>query len=54
MVCAKIAHATQHGAIKGKEQQKETEFYNLDVIISVSYRVKSIQGTLFRQWPLND
>lgn len=25
-------------------------FYNLDVIISVGYRVKSFQGTLFRQW----
>ncbi len=50
MVCAKFAHTTKHGAIKGKEQQTETEFYNLDVIISVGYRVKSIQGTQFRQW----
>ena len=25
-------------------------FYNLDVVISVGYRVKSIQGTRFRQW----
>ncbi|MCW3789426.1 RhuM family protein [Plebeiibacterium sediminum] len=50
MVCAKFAHTTKHGAIKGKEQQAETEFYNLDVIISVGYRVKSIQGTQFRQW----
>ena len=29
---------------------KPTNFYNLDVIISVGYRVKSQQGTLFRQW----
>lgn len=29
---------------------KPTNFYNLDVIISVGYRVKSIQGTRFRQW----
>ena len=29
---------------------KPTNFYNLDVIISVGYRVKSIQGTLFRRW----
>ena len=29
---------------------KPTNFYNLDVIISVGYRVKSIQGTKFRQW----
>lgn len=30
----------------------ETTFYNLDVIISVGYRVKSKRGTLFRQWAL--
>ena len=29
---------------------KPTNFYNLDVIISVGYRVKSLQGTQFRQW----
>jgi len=29
---------------------KPTNFYNLDVIISVGYRVKSHQGTKFRQW----
>ena len=29
---------------------KPTNFYNLDVIISVGYRVKSLQGTRFRQW----
>ena len=31
-------------------QQKAPNFYNLDVIISVGYRVKSIQGVRFRQW----
>lgn len=30
--------------------EKPTHFYNLDVIISVGYRVKSAQGTRFRQW----
>jgi len=30
--------------------KKPTNFYNLDVIISVGYRVKSLQGTKFRQW----
>ena len=29
---------------------KPTNFYNLDVIISVGYRIKSFQGTKFRQW----
>ena len=28
----------------------KTKFYNLDVIISVGYRIKSKRGTLFRQW----
>jgi len=50
VVCANFAHTTQHGAIKGKTQTKEPEFYNLDVIISVGYRVKSQQGTQFRIW----
>lgn len=41
---------TQHGAIKGKTQSRDVPFYNLDVIISVGYRVKSQQGTQFRIW----
>ncbi len=32
---------------------KPTNYYNLDVIISVGYRVKSVQGTRFRQWATN-
>jgi len=43
-VRAKYAHT----AIDGKEYQ--TQFYNLDAIISVGYRVNSKQGTRFRQW----
>ena len=39
-VCAKIAHTTRHGAMEGKTQVQEVVFYNLDVIISVGYRVK--------------
>lgn len=35
-------------ASDGKKYQ--TNFYNLDVIISVGYRVKSVRGTQFRQW----
>ena len=50
VVCAKFAHTTKHGAIKGKLQEKNTKYYNLDVIISVGYRVNSKQGTQFRQW----
>lgn len=50
LVVAKFAITTQHGAIKGKTQTKNIEFYNLDVIISVGYRVKSKQGTQFRIW----
>ena len=50
MVVRKFRITTQHGAMAGKNQSKEVKFYNLDVIISVGYRVKSIQGTRFRQW----
>ncbi len=35
---------TQHGAIKGKSQTKPVKFYNLDAIISVGYRVNSVQA----------
>lgn len=43
-------HTTQHVAIAGKTQSTESKYYNLDVIISVGYRVRSLQGTKFRQW----
>ena len=41
VVCAKFAHTTPHGAVKGKSQIQEVVLYNLDVLISVGYRVKS-------------
>ena len=50
VVVAKYATTTQHGAIKGKTQTINVDYYNLDVIISVGYRVKSTQGTQFRIW----
>lgn len=50
VVVANFATTTQHGAIKGKTQTSNVEHYNLDVIISVGYRVKSKQGTQFRIW----
>ncbi|MDD3337773.1 MAG: virulence protein RhuM/Fic/DOC family protein [Lachnospiraceae bacterium] len=49
-VVAKFATTTQHGAIEGKTQTHMTEYYNLDVIISVGYRVKSKRGVAFRKW----
>ena len=42
VVYAKFAYTTRHGAIAGKTQVKEVGLYNLDVVISVGYRVKSI------------
>ena len=39
-----------HGAIEGKTQENTVKYYNLDVIISVGYRVKSQRGTQFRIW----
>jgi hypothetical protein len=41
---------TQHGAIEGKTQSVETQFYSLDAIISVGYRVNSSKATAFRIW----
>ena len=45
ITCAKFAHMGTEG-----DQQYEYTAYNLDVIISVGYRVKSKRGTKFRQW----
>lgn len=50
VVVRKFRITTQHGAIAGKTQEVEVNGYNLDVIISVGYRVKSAQGTQFRIW----
>lgn len=53
VVCREFRHTTQHGAITGKVQERKGKYYNLDVIISVGYRVKSKQGTQFRIWATN-
>jgi prophage maintenance system killer protein len=37
----------------GREVERNVDFYNLDVIISVGYRVKSLRGTQFRIWATN-
>jgi hypothetical protein len=50
VVCRDFRHTTAHGAIPDKTQEKLVKHYNLDVIISVGYRVKSQQGTQFRIW----
>lgn len=49
-VVAFFATTTQHGSIKGKTQTHIVAYYNLDMIISVGYRVNSIRGVQFRQW----
>ena len=49
VVCRNFRQTTQHGALEGKTQSKDVKYYNLDVIISVRYRVKkTIQRFMFR------
>jgi hypothetical protein len=50
VACRNFRLTTQHGAIEGKTQEVPVKLYNLDVIISVGYRVKSQRGTQFRIW----
>lgn len=49
-VVANFATTTKHGAMADKTQTHLVEYYNLDMIISVGYRVKSNRGILFRKW----
>ena len=50
VVVSKMEITTPHGAIEGKTQTNEANFYNLDAIIAVGYRVNSKKATRFRQW----
>lgn len=50
VVVAFFATTTQHGAMSDKMQTHNVAFYNLDVIISVGYRVNSYRGVQFRMW----
>lgn len=50
VVVSKMEITTAHGAIAGKTQRNDTNFYNLDAIISVGYRVNSRRATQFRIW----
>lgn len=50
VVVAKFATTTPHGAIEGKTQEHAVNFYNLDAVIAVGYRVNSRRATQFRIW----
>ena len=50
LVVRNFRTTTQHGTIEGKTQTKSVKHYNLDVVISVGYRVKSHRGVHFRKW----
>ena len=53
VVVSKMEITTQHGAIPDKMQTKPVNYYNLDAILSVGYRVNSVQATKFRIWATN-
>ncbi|WP_038073663.1 virulence RhuM family protein [Treponema sp. C6A8] len=53
VVVSKMEITTRHGAIENKTQTVLTNFYNLDAIISVGYRVNSAKATKFRIWATN-
>jgi hypothetical protein len=50
VVSSILEQTTKHGAIKGKTQSIKVKYYNLDAVLSVGYRVNSIQATQFRIW----
>ncbi len=50
VVVSKMEITTQHGAVEGLTQTIDTNFYNLDAIISIGYRVNSTKATKFRIW----
>ena len=50
VVVAKFANTTKHGALEGKTQTHEKEYFNLEMVTSVGYRVKSKRGVQFRKW----
>ena len=50
MVVSKMVIPTQHGAMEEKTQTHYVDFYSLDAIIAVGYRVSSLKATRFRQW----
>jgi len=50
VVVRKFRTTTKHGAIEGKTQSKEVNFYSLDMIIAIGFRVRTSTGTKFRIW----
>ncbi len=50
VVVSKMEITTQHGAMADKSQTHDVDFYHLDAIIAVGYRVNSMRATRFRQW----
>ena len=50
VVGAKFASTTPHGAMEGKTQTNKVMYYNLEMIASVGFRVKSKRGVQFRKW----
>ena len=52
-VVAKFATPKKYGRKEGLYQMQNIEYYNLDMIISVGYRVKSRNGIAFRKWANN-
>ena len=47
LTCAIFAHVQKEG---NREVKRSVEYYNLDMIISIGYRVKSQNGIIFRKW----
>ena len=52
-VVAKFATPKKYGRKDGYNQMQNIDYYNLDMIISVGYRVKSRNGIVFRKWANN-
>jgi hypothetical protein len=50
VVISKMETTTVHGAIIGRTQTKDTNFYNLDAIIAVGYRINTKRAATFQRW----
>ncbi len=50
VVVSKMEITTGHGALEGRTQSRQVNFYNLDAIIAVGYRINSKRATSFRIW----